>query len=90
VQTLDLDGFRAGTASSSLPMVWMNNVMDALLRGSQPVPTGTFLRLSGDQTKGIKLSGNDLTKVRQAIELQGVPKSAVTEVGDFMSGAGNP
>jgi hypothetical protein len=46
--------------------------------------------LSGDQTKGIKLSGNDLTKVRQAIELQGVPKSAVTEVGDFMSGAGNP
>jgi len=70
--------------------VWMNNVVGALVRGSQPAPTETFLRLSGDQTKYIKLSGNDLTKVRQPIELQGVPKSAVTEVGDFLSGAGNP
>ena len=90
VQTLDLDSFRAGTASGSQPTVWMNNVVGALVRGSQPAPTETFLRLSGDQTKYIKLSGNDLTKVRQPIELQGVPKSAVTEVGDFLSGAGNP
>ena len=86
VKTLDMDGFRAGTASGSQPMVWMNNVVDALVRSSRPVPTETFLRLSGDQTKDIKLLGNDFTHVQQPIESQGVPKSAVTEVGNFLSG----
>jgi hypothetical protein len=86
VKALDLDGFRAGTMSGSQPMVWMNNVVDALVRGSRPVPTETFLRLSGDQTSDIKLSGNDFTRVQQPVEFQGVAKSAVTEVGNFTSG----
>jgi hypothetical protein len=67
-------------------MVWMNNVVDALVRGSRPVPTETFLRLSGNQTKDIKLSGNDFTQVQQPVEFQGVPKSAATEAGNFPSG----
>ena len=86
VKTLDMDGFRAGTVSGSQPMVWMNNVVDALVRGSRPVPTETFLRLSGDQTKDIKLLGNDFTHVQQPVEFQGVPKSAATEIGNFTSG----
>lgn len=85
VKSLDLDGFREGTAGGSQAIIWMNNVMDALVRGSRPVPTETFLRLSGDQTKDIKLLGNDFTKVRQPIEFSGVPKSAVTKVADFIT-----
>jgi polygalacturonase len=83
VKSLDMDNFRAGTASGSSPMVWMNNVVDALVRGSRPVPTQTFLRLSGDQTKEIKLLGNDFTHVQQPVEFQGVPKSAATEIANF-------
>jgi hypothetical protein len=86
VKTLDMDGFRAGTVGGSQPTVWMNNVVDALVRGSRPAPTQTFLRLSGDQTRDIKLSGNDFTHVQQPIEFQGVPKWAATEVGNFRSG----
>jgi hypothetical protein len=84
VKALDLDGFHAGTVSGSQPMVWMNNVVDALVRGSRPAPTDTFLRLSGDQTRDIKLLGNDFTHVQHPMEFQGVPKSAATEAGNFM------
>ena len=83
VKTLDLDGFRAGTASGSQPMVWMNNVVDALVRSSQPTPTQIFLRLSGRQTQNIKLQGNDFTQTQQPLEFQGVPQSAVAEAGNF-------
>ncbi len=86
VKALDLDGFRAGTMSGSAPMVWMNNVVDALVRGARPVPTQTFLRLSGDQTKDIKLMGNDFAQVEHAIEFAGAPKSAATEIGNSTSG----
>jgi hypothetical protein len=89
VKTLDMDGFRAGTASGSQPMVWMNNVVDALVRGSRPAPAEVFLRLSGDQTKDIKLLGNDFTHVQHPMEFQGVPKSAATEAGNLMGGGKN-
>jgi hypothetical protein len=86
VKTLDIDGVRVSTMSGSQPMVWMNNVLDAFVRGSRPVTTETFLRLSGGQTRDIKLSGNDFTQVKQPVEFQGVPKSMVTEAGNFTSG----
>lgn len=86
VKSLDVDGFRAETGSASGPVIVMNNVVDALVRGSRPPYAGTFLRLSGDLTGEIKLLGNDFTHVRQPIEYQGVSKSAVTEVGNVMSG----
>ena len=89
VKTLDLEGFCAGTAVGSQPMVWMNNVVNALVHGSRPAPTETFLRLSGNQTTDIKLTGNDLTKVKQAIEFFDVPKTTATEIGDFASGGKN-
>jgi hypothetical protein len=84
VRTLEMDGFRPGTANASQPLVWMNNVQDALVRGSRAVPAEAFLRLSGDKTKEIKLVGNDFTRVRQLVEFQGVEKSAVREEGDFV------
>jgi hypothetical protein len=83
VKTLDVSGFRAGTATGSQPIVWMNDVVDALVRASRPVPSETFLRLSGAKTKDIKLLGNDLSNAQRSIEFQAVPKSAVTEVGNF-------
>jgi hypothetical protein len=89
VKALDLDGFRAGAANFSEPIVWMNNVVDALVRGSRPTPAEVFLRLSGDQTKDIKLLGNDFTHVQHPIEFQGVPKSAATEAGNLMGGGEN-
>jgi len=84
VKALDMDNFRAGTVSGSSPMVWMNDVVDALVRGSRPVPTQTFLRVSG-KTRDLELTGNDFSHVSQPIEYQGVPKSAVSEIGDFTS-----
>jgi hypothetical protein len=82
VRTLDMDGFRAGAAAASQPTIWMNNVVDALVRGARPAPTPVFLRLSGDRTHDIKLLGNDFTKVQRPVELAGVTPTAVTEVGN--------
>jgi polygalacturonase len=86
VKTLDVSGFRAGTATGAQPIVWMNDVVDALVRASHPAPSETFLRLSGAKTKDIRLLGNDLSNAQRSIEFQDVPKSAVTEVGNFTSG----
>lgn len=86
VKNLDMNGLCAGTASGSALVVWMNNVVDAIVRASRPVPTKTFLRLSGDKTQDIKLLGNDFTQVQQPVEYQGAPRSAVTEAANFTSG----
>ena len=84
VKALDLDGFRAGTATGSQPMVWMNNVVDTLVRGSRPAPTDTFLHLSGARTAGIHLIGNDFTHANRAVELDpDVPTSAIIEINDL-------
>ncbi len=87
VKSLDIDGFHADTASGPQPIVWLNDVVNALVRGSRSAHAAIFLRLSGSQTKGIKLQGNDFTQAQQAVEFQGVSKSVVMDGGNFGTGS---
>ena len=64
-------------------MVWMNNVVDALVRGSRPTPADVFLRLSGDETSDIKLLGNDFGNIRRPVFFSSVPDSVLTEIGNI-------
>lgn len=86
VRGLSLDGFRAVTVAPAQPAIWMNDVVDALVRGSSTATSGAFLRVSGAQSGEIKLEGNDFTDLRRKIEFQGASKSSVRETGNFTRG----
>jgi hypothetical protein len=81
VQDLALDGFRPASAAGPSPLLWLNNAVGALIRGSRPAPSELFLRLSGAQSRGVVLSGNDATRSQRVYELAGTPADAVTVSG---------
>lgn len=87
VKDLSIDGFRSDTVVGASPVIWLNNVVDALVRGSRTAPAKTFLRVSGADSKGITVMGNDLTRAGKAVEISGAPKTAVHETGNVVSGA---
>jgi polygalacturonase len=79
VHTLDLDGFQTETVAAAQPAVWLHQTTDALLHGCRTRAAPHFLRLSGADTTGIRLSDNDLAPNAQAIErAPEVPPSAIT------------
>ena len=80
VKDLTLDGLRTETAAASGPVVWMNNVIDALVRGSRTAATDAFLRVSGARSAGISLIGNDLLRAGRHFEVTDAPPEAVREV----------
>jgi hypothetical protein len=82
IANLSLDGVQPATAAGPAPLVWLNNVAGALVRGSRPPTAGLFLRAGGAETRDIVLLGNDLTQVRQPYELQGITAAAVSAVGN--------
>ncbi|MDQ2950455.1 MAG: glycosyl hydrolase family 28 protein [Acidobacteriota bacterium] len=82
LKDLVLDGFRTDTLAGSAPVVWFNNVADAFVRGARTVATKTFLRVTGGQSSGVTLTGNDFTKVDTPVETIDIPKSAVVEVNN--------
>ncbi len=88
VKDLSVDGFRTDTVSGSSPVAWMNNVVDALLRGSRTSAAKTFVRVSGKNSNAITVMGNDLIKVERALEVLDAPKSAVTESGNVVRTGG--
>jgi hypothetical protein len=46
--------------------VWFRSVRDCLLHRSRPrAATRTFVRLSGAETAGVRLEGNDFSQVEQ-------------------------
>ncbi len=51
-------GFAAGTA----PVVWINDVVDAILRGARAAAASLLLRVSGSHSSGIGLLGNDFSR----------------------------
>ncbi|MBI3697614.1 MAG: right-handed parallel beta-helix repeat-containing protein [Acidobacteria bacterium] len=53
VKDLTVDGFRTDTVAGSSSLVWMNNVIGALIRGSRPALEKGLLRVSGAESKGI-------------------------------------
>jgi polygalacturonase len=81
VRDLDLDGFRSGKAAGEQPVVWFNQVTEALVRGCRaPAGAQRFLRVSGAGTGNVRLWGNDLTGAAQPLDrAPEVPAAAVTQ-----------
>ena len=77
-----MDGLRTDTVAATSPILWFNNVIEALLRGSRAPGGKSFLRVSGEQSRNITLVGNDLTRLEESVEFAGAPKSAVVETGN--------
>ncbi len=82
VKDLTLDGFRTDTVAGVSPVVWMNNVSDALVRGARTARAKGFLRVSGKSSGGITVTGSDLTRAERPIEITDAPKTAVHESGN--------
>ena len=80
VKDLTIDGFRTDTVAGAAPVIWMNNVVDALVRGARTAAAKTFLRVSGAQSKAIALVGNDLTRATRRVEITGAPRNACVEI----------
>ncbi len=78
VTELSLDGVQPATAAGGAPLLWLNQVVGALIRGSRPAAE-LFLRVSGQGSRDIVLSGNDLARTRRFYELAGAPATAVEE-----------
>lgn len=88
VRDLSLDGVQPNTADGPAPLIWLNDVAGALIRGSRPaVDSPLFLRLSGRNSRGIVLMGNELTRVERPYELQDAPAEAITLKGNAVKGA---
>jgi polygalacturonase len=78
VQGLDLDGFagRPAQAGTETPVVVLNQVQDAVIRSSKPREgSSLFLQVSGDKSRGIVLTGNDLRKSKTPYRLDANVKS---------------
>lgn len=85
VNQLDLDGFDADTAAGSEPVVWLNQVRGATIRGASVAAAERFLLLTGKETSAVKLIGNDLSEVKTPVtQSPEVPKGAVRETGDIV------
>ena len=80
VKDLDLNGFKTDTVTGSHPIIWLNQVSGAFLHGCRIAARAErFLRISGDQSREIRLVGNDLGRVRDAVDLgTEVPKGALS------------
>jgi polygalacturonase len=78
VDGLEIDGFRTAEPHPEAPVIDLNSITDAFLRGSWAAPgTGTFLNVSGESTRNVMLNGNDLRYAKQAVN---VGKEAAQEV----------
>lgn len=83
VENLNLDGLDFATAAEDGPMLWLNNVAGALIRGARPAATGLFLRTGGSASQNVVLLGNDFTRVtRVHEETDGAPANAVQDVAN--------
>jgi polygalacturonase len=82
VKDLTVDGFHTDTVAGDSPVVWLNNVADALIRGARTATANLFLRVGGPESKGITVINNDMTRVTTPIQVAEAPKTAVLEVNN--------
>jgi hypothetical protein len=82
VTDLSLDGFQPATAAGQAPLLWFQNVIGAIVSGSRPAMSGLFLRVSGPESRGVALLGNDFTRVGTAYEVNGSPADGVKAMGN--------
>ena len=80
VTAAEISGFDSTNIPPHQPLLLFRNVAGALLSGNRaPRTSDVFLRLSGDQSSGVALRGNDLRLARQAVEQSSdVPRDAVS------------
>jgi len=84
IRDLELVGLNVATLTANEPVVWLHQVIGALLQGCKlGGDAQQFLRLSGAASRGVMLASNDLTRVARAVErAPEVPESAVLMVGN--------
>ena len=82
VRDVLIDAFAADHSNGAASQVRLTNVRTAMLRGCTP-KADVFVRVQGERTSGITLTGNDLRAV-QAISQVGVdvPTGAVAELAN--------
>lgn len=62
------------------------NVRDSLVQGAAPRGVHTFLRVEGEQSAGIAVLGNDLSRVlRPMSQTTAVPENAITVTGNLLA-----
>lgn len=84
IEDLNIDGLNLATAAESAPVLWLNNVAGALIRGSRPAAADLFLRVSGGESRNLVLLGNDLSRVKRVHEeVEGAPGRALAETANM-------
>ncbi len=79
VQDLEIDGLQVVKAVGEEPLVWFNQVARALLRGCRaPAGSRNYLRVTGANTRNIRLFANDLAGAARAFTL--APEVSATDV----------
>jgi polygalacturonase len=79
VEGLDLLGFQAESSVVDEPLIILRNTRNALIHGCRANKgVQSYLRLEGEKTDSIMLTGNDLRKAKKAVDRsKEVKKSAV-------------
>ncbi len=82
---LDIDALRATPDDKGAAVLRFVNVRDALLRNCTAAKgTSVFLEATGNQSRGISLIGNVLTRAHKPVTLgEGAPTDAVTLAGNI-------
>jgi len=67
VRKADLKAIVATPPADGASLFWLRSVRDCVISGSRPrAAARTFVRLSGAESAGVRLAGNDLSQVEQA------------------------
>jgi len=80
-RNLELSGIKTTKPHAEDPVVRLENIEGAFIRGCSAFPgTGSFLEITGENTKGIVLIGNHLSVAQNSLVLKnGAQREAVVE-----------
>jgi hypothetical protein len=80
VENLAIDALDAAFSAGAAPLLSLVQTWDAVVRGCKPrAEGGTFLKLTGDKSRNIALTGNELGGAAKAVDVAPeVPKDALS------------
>ena len=82
VNGVEIDGLTANTDSLAAPFFWVSNSSDILIRNCRPLQsTGTFLRV--DNSKKIKLIGNEISKATNPLIADKESGTEITQIDNY-------
>jgi len=84
VKDFELEGFRSGRKTGSMPVIELAQTQEAFLHGCvAPAGTGTFLHVTGEKSRQIVVLNNNLAQSqKQADDSPEVDPSALTVAGN--------